>query len=279
VAVYAIGDVQGCYDPLQRLLEGLTFDPARDTLWFAGDLINRGPQSLQVLRLVRSLGDQAVTVLGNHDLTLLAVAEGYVQPKHKDTFHTILEAPDREPLLDWLRHCPLLHHDPELGFTLVHAGLPPQWNLEQAQARAQELEAVLRGPDYRGFLANMFGSEPRRWRNDLQGNERLRCIVNYLTRMRFCRDDGTLSFAQKGAPGSQPADLKPWFQAPGRRNADLNIVFGHWAALGYHREPGIYALDSGCVWGNRLTALRLDVPEDPCCVECWEMRRDVSSIG
>jgi bis(5'-nucleosyl)-tetraphosphatase (symmetrical) len=268
VAVYAVGDVQGCYEPLQRLLAQLRFDPSRDLLWFAGDLVNRGPHSLKVLRLVRSLGERAVTVLGNHDLTLLAVAAGYRQARRKDTFHGILNAADREPLLDWLRHRPLLHHDPALGFTLVHAGLAPQWDLAQAQACAAELEAVLRGPGYRDFLAQMFGSEPRRWAVSLTGIRRLRFIVNCLTRMRFCHPDGTLDFAQNGAPGSQPSALLPWFELPGRRNADLKVVFGHWAALGYYRVPGIYALDSGCVWGNRLTALRLDDPETVHWVPC-----------
>ncbi|MEE4377604.1 MAG: symmetrical bis(5'-nucleosyl)-tetraphosphatase [Candidatus Competibacteraceae bacterium] len=268
MAVYAIGDVQGCYDPLQRLLEQLRFDPAQDMLWFAGDLVNRGPQSLQVLRLVQSLGDRAVTVLGNHDLTLLVVAAGYRQARRKDTFDSILNAPDREALLDWLRQCPLLHHDAALGFTMVHAGLAPQWDLAQAQACAMELETALRGPDYLEFLAQMFGNKPVRWTNSLTGIKRLRFIVNALTRMRFCHRDGTLEFTQKGPPGSQPKSLLPWFEVPKRRNADLNVVFGHWAALGYYRTHGIYAMDSGCVWGKRLTALCLDEPENVQWVSC-----------
>lgn len=273
MAVYAIGDVQGCYASLQRLLERLRFDPGRDTLWFAGDLINRGPQSLPVLRLVRSLGERALTVLGNHDLTLLAVAAGVRQPKHSDTFQAILKAPDREELLHWLRCQPLLHHDAVLGFTLVHAGLAPQWDLLQAQNCAAELEAVLRGPAYRDFIFQMFGSEPRRWRDELQGVERWRFIVNCFTRLRYCHADGALNFSEKGPPGSQAAGLWPWFQVPGRRNAGLNIVFGHWASLGYYRAPGIYALDSGCVWGGRLTAIRLDAPEQVYWVGCEEQRR------
>lgn len=263
MAIYAIGDVQGCYDPLRRLLDLLRFDPALDRLWLVGDLINRGPHSLEVLRLVHGLGERAVVVLGNHDLTLLAVAAGQVKPKRKDTFHSILDAPDRDELLDWLRRCPLLHHDPALGFTMVHAGLPPPWGLDLAQRCAAEVEATLRGPDYPEFLMRMFGGEPRRWRDDLTGHDRLRFTVNALTRMRFCTADGTLSFSEKGSPGSQDPALLPWFAAPGRRNADLHIVFGHWAALGYYRAPGIYALDSGCVWGNRLTAIRLDEPGAP----------------
>lgn len=274
MAVYAIGDIQGCYDPLQRLLDSLNFDATRDTVWFAGDLINRGPQSLHVLRLVYELGDRAITVLGNHDLTLLAVAHGFKKPRRRDTFQTILEAADRETLLDWLRHCPMLHHDPALNFTMVHAGLAPQWDLTQAQSCAAELENTLRGSRYRDFLAQMFGSEPRRWQDHLQGIERLRFICNCMTRMRFCHDDGTLNFSEKGPPGSQPEDLMPWFRIPGRRNAELNIVFGHWASLGFHREHGIYALDSGCVWGNQLTAVRLDAPQEVYGEACHDMRKD-----
>ncbi|MFO1371378.1 MAG: symmetrical bis(5'-nucleosyl)-tetraphosphatase [Candidatus Competibacteraceae bacterium] len=263
MAVYAIGDIQGCYDPLRRLLDALRFDPSADVLWLVGDLINRGPQSLEVLRLVWALRERAVVVLGNHDLTLLAVAAGQVKPKRKDTFHSLLDAPDRHELLDWLRRRPLLHHDPALGFTMIHAGLPPQWDLALAQSCAAELEMTLRGPQYMEFLARMFGSEPRCWRDDLAGYDRLRFTVNALTRMRFCTVDGVLSFSEKGPPGSQGSDLLPWFAVPGRRNADLKLVFGHWAALGYYRAPGVYALDSGCVWGNRLTAIRLDEPGTP----------------
>lgn len=263
MAVYAIGDVQGCYEPLRRLLDLLRFDPAADTLWLVGDLVNRGPRSVEVLRLARGLGERAVTVLGNHDLTLLAVAAGQVKPKRKDTFGTVLEAPDGAELLDWLRQRPLLHHDPALGFTMVHAGLPPQWDLALAQRCAAEVEATLRGSGHEEFLARMFGGEPRRWRDKLSGYDRLRFIVNALTRIRFCTGDGALSLDEKGPVGSQGADLLPWFAAPGRRSASLKIIFGHWAALGYYRAPGLYGLDSGCVWGNRLTAVRLDEPGVP----------------
>ena len=258
MAVYAIGDVQGCYTPLCRLLDQLRFDSSCDQLWLTGDLVNRGPESSKVLGLVRSLQDAAVTVLGNHDLTLLAVAEGFVKARRKDTFYDILDAPEAAEHLDWIRHCPLLHHDAKLGFTMVHAGLAPQWDLAQAQVCAAELEETLRGLAYRGFLAHMFGEQPDHWDNNLAGMERLRCIVNICTRMRFCTANGRLDFGAKGAPGSQPLGLMPWFQIPARRNADLNIIFGHWAALGYYREPGIYALDSGCVWGQHLTALQID---------------------
>jgi len=263
MAVYAIGDVQGCYDPLRRLLDLLCFDPVADTLWLVGDLINRGPHSVEVLRLLRGLGERVIAVLGNHDLTLLAVAAGHAKPKRKDTFHSILDAPDRAGLLDWLRCRPMLHHDPALGFAMVHAGLPPQWDLALAQSCAAEVEGVLRGPLCDEFLARMFGGEPRRWRDDLAGYDRLRFTVNALTRMRFCAEDGTLSLSGKGPPGSQGPGLLPWFAVPDRRSADLNLVFGHWAALGYYRAPGVFALDSGCVWGNRLTAVRLDEPGVP----------------
>ncbi|MFO1433208.1 MAG: symmetrical bis(5'-nucleosyl)-tetraphosphatase [Candidatus Competibacteraceae bacterium] len=273
MAVYAIGDVQGCYTALQRLLERLCFDPSRDTLWFAGDLINRGPQSLAVVRLVRSLGERAIAVLGNHDLTLLAVAEGVRKPKHSDTFQAILTAPDREELLHWLRRQPLLYHDPALGFTLVHAGLTPQWDLQQARSCAAEVEMVLQGPAYQDFIFQMFGSEPRLWCDELQGIERWRFIVNCFTRLRYCHEDGALNFSEKGPPGSQAAGLWPWFQIPWRRHAGLNIVFGHWASLGYYRAPGIYSLDSGCVWGGRLTAIRLDAPEQAYWVDCEQPRR------
>lgn len=258
MATYAIGDIQGCYDPLRRLLDVLRFDPAADSLWLVGDLINRGPHSVEVLRFIRDLGERAVAVLGNHDLTLLAVAAGFVKPKRKDTFDSILKAADGAELVDWLRHRPLLHHDATLGFTMLHAGLPPQWDLALAQQCAREVEATLQGPDCDTFLQQMFGSEPARWRDDLQGYDRLRFTVNALTRMRFCTADGKLSFSEKGPPGSQTLGLMPWFAVPNRRSAALNILFGHWAALGYYRASGIFALDSGCVWGNRLTAIRLD---------------------
>ncbi len=258
MAVYAIGDVQGCHEPLQRLLEWLRFDPADDRLWFVGDLVNRGPESVAVLRLVRDLGARALTVLGNHDLSLLAIAAGVSRPGHKDTIDDVLAAPDADELLDWLRHQPLLHHDAALGYTLVHAGLAPAWDLDTAQACARELEQVLRGPGYREFLARMFGDQPDRWSDELSGIKRLRCITNHLTRMRYCRFDGSLDLGIKSPPGQQSPGLVPWFELPWRRNRDLDIVFGHWAALGHYRAPGIHALDSGCVWGGRLTALRLD---------------------
>lgn len=263
MAVYAIGDIQGCYEPLQRLLEVLRFDATTDQLWLVGDLVNRGPQSAEVLRLLRQLSQQVTAVLGNHDLTLLAVAAGKVAAQAKDTFHHILDAADAGELLDWLRQRPMLHHDPQLGFTMTHAGLPPAWDLPLAQACAAELESTLRGAKWQEFMGKMFGAEPHLWQDELRGTQRLRFTVNALTRMRFCSADGALSFVNKGQIGSQKAQLMPWFAVPQRRNADLNIIFGHWAALGYYRAPGIYGLDSGCVWGKTLTAIRLDAPDVP----------------
>lgn len=258
MSVYAIGDLQGCYDQFRELLDVLGFDPACDRLWLVGDLVNRGPNSLETLRYVRGLGDAAVTVLGNHDLTLLAIAEGFVRKHRSDHIDDVLDAPDRDELLDWLRRQPLLHHDPALGYTMIHAGLPPQWDLPLAQTCAREVETVLAGEKWRDFLANMYGNEPDRWSDTLEGWERLRFITNCLTRMRYCAPDGQLCFKSKGPPGSQPAPYEPWFSIPGRRSASMRIVFGHWSALGDREHDGVYSLDTGCLWGRRLTAMRLD---------------------
>jgi|SRR6185312_6865765 len=270
MAVFAVGDIQGCHDDLMRLLERVHFDDSDDRLWFAGDLVNRGPDSLGVLRFVKGLGDKAVSVLGNHDLHLLAVAAGAAKLRKHDTLDPILETPDRDELLDWLRHRPLLHHDAALGFTLVHAGLPPQWDLAQAQACAHELEQALRGPGHAGFFRQMYGDEPRRWRADLQGAERLRFIVNCFTRLRYCSAAGDLELKHKGAPGTQPAGCLPWFEVPGRASAALHLLFGHWSTLGDISSHNIYPLDTGCVWGGRLTALRLDGDGSDSwyCVDC-----------
>lgn len=272
MAVYAIGDIQGCFRELHHLLDTLHFDPAQDRLWFAGDLVNRGPHSLETLRFVRGLGNAALSVLGNHDLHLLAAADKPARINKHDTLHPILDAPDREDLLDWLRHQPLLHHDATLGFTLVHAGLPPQWDLAQAQACAREVETVLRGADRADYFAHMYGNEPALWSDDLCGWARLRFITNCLTRLRYCDNDGRISLAHKGAPGSQPAGLLPWFTLPRRRSRDLNILFGHWSTLGLRDDPGIYPLDSGCLWGGQLTALRLDTQPQWVRIPCAGIR-------
>lgn len=256
MALYAIGDVQGCFGELQSLLEKLHFDPARDRLWFTGDLVNRGPRSLETLRFIRALGDAAVTVLGNHDLHLLAVAHGVSRTKRRDTFGDVLGAPDRDELLDWLRHRPLLHS--EGGFHLIHAGLPPQWTLYDAARFSGEVESCLRGEDYRSLLQHMYGDKPDLWSESLAYWERLRFTTNCLTRLRYCDIHGRLDFRQKGPPGSQPGNLLPWFQVPGRLSAGADILFGHWSTLGFFAGNGVFCLDTGCLWGGELTALRVD---------------------
>lgn len=257
MAVYAIGDVQGCYDDLQRLLDHLGFN-SDDKLWFCGDLVNRGPHSAPVLRFVRNLGARAITVLGNHDLHLLAMAEGHSKHYPKDTLDNVLDAPDRDELLFWLRQQPLLHHDAELGYTLIHAGLPPQWDLSLARQCACELEAVLRGPTYRHYFEHMYGNQPDRWTPELNGMERLRFITNCFTRLRYCEIDGRLYLKDKGAPGNQPANVMPWFAVPGRKTAHDRILFGHWSTLQVGKRNNTFALDGGCVWAGTLAALRLD---------------------
>jgi bis(5'-nucleosyl)-tetraphosphatase (symmetrical) len=256
MAIYAIGDVQGCHEELLRLVDALRFDPSKDRLWFTGDLVNRGPKSLETLRWVQALGDAAVTVLGNHDLHLLAVAYGASRTKRRDTFGDVLDAPDREELLDWLRHRPLMHG--EGGFYLIHAGLPPQWSIAEAACYAAEVAACLRGGTAPEFFAQMYGDHPERWADGLDHWDRLRFTTNCLTRMRYCKPDGRLDFKQKGAPGSQPNALLPWFRVPGRQSAEARIVFGHWSTLGFYAGDGVFCLDTGCLWGGELTALRLD---------------------
>jgi len=256
MAVYAIGDIQGCFDELEALLDLIGFDPRHDRLWFAGDLVNRGPKSLETLRFVHDL--DAVTVLGNHDLHLLASACIPAYRKHKDTLQSVIDAPDGQVLLDWLRHRPLLHHDETLNYTLVHAGLPPQWDLQTARACAAEVEQVLRGDHYVDFFNTMYGNQPNRWEPGLEGWDRLRFIINCFSRLRFCDSNGHLAPEEKGPPGSQPEQLQPWFSWPHRKSRDMNILFGHWSTLGAYDAPGIHALDTGCLWGGTLTAMRID---------------------
>jgi len=260
MAVYAIGDVQGCHAPLQRLLDHINFDPTADRLWFTGDLVNRGPESLAVLRLVRGLGDAAVTVLGNHDLHLLAIHAHRDRLKPRDTFDDVLAAPDCDELIHWLRLRPLLHHDAELGWTMVHAGLPPQWDLNTARSLAAEAETVLRGPDdqYVDFLAHMYGNLPDHWDPALAGRDRIRFIINCLTRLRYCDETGRLQLKVKQGPNEAPASVYPWFRAPDQRRGDARVVFGHWSTLGYYEKDNVLALDTGCVWGGLLTAARID---------------------
>ena len=258
MAYYAIGDVQGCHDDLMRLLHAVAFSAGQDRLWFTGDLVNRGPKSLATLRYVKSLGDRVVTVLGNHDLHLLAVAHGATGMRPKDTFTDVLAAGDRAELLQWLRERPLLHHDAALGYTLIHAGLPPEWDLDTARRCAAEVEQVLRGDEAAQFFTHMYGNQPDHWDEHLHGWPRLRYITNALTRLRYCDSRGRLALAYKGAPGGQPDSQVPWFASPQRRSRDMKIVFGHWSTLGRCDAEGVYGLDTGCVWGGKLTALRLD---------------------
>ena len=266
MATWAIGDVQGCNAPLQALLEHCAFDPARDRLWFVGDLVNRGPDSLAVLRFVMGLGERAVTVLGNHDLHLLAVASGVRKASRKDTLLAVLEAPDREEILHWLRHRPLAYRENGVPHLMVHAGVPPQWSAEDTLARAAEVEAALRGPQWTEFLGHMYGDHPDIWSDALDGFERLRVITNYLTRMRFCTAEGHLDIANKGGPASANTGFAPWFSHTHRAAAATPIVFGHWAALeGKADTANALALDTGCVWGARLRAMRL---EDGALVHC-----------
>ena len=259
MAHYLIGDVQGCDAPLQRLLDTLAFSPSRDTLWLLGDLVNRGPASAAVLRRLMGYGASARCLLGNHDLHLLAIAHG-VRPLHRsDTLDDVLQAPDRTALLDWLRRQHLALQLDHAGETLlmVHAGVLPAWDAPKTIALAAEVENVLGGPELPGFLHRMYGNEPTRWGDGLQGDARLRVIVNTLTRLRFCTADGEMEFATKEGAGAAPAGYLPWFEVPGRRTADVTVAFGHWSTLGPVDRPDVQALDTGCVWGGCLTALRL----------------------
>ena len=264
MAVWAVGDVQGCGVELEALLERLSFAPDRDRLWFVGDLVNRGPCSLDVLRRVERLGDAAVVVLGNHDLHLLAVARGGAPLRRGDeALQPVLDAPDRERLLDWLQSREMLHHDAGLGATMVHAGLPPQWDIAQARRCAAELESALRSEHSGRLFEAMYGNQPDLWREDLEGEERLRFITNALTRLRVCDASGRLLLKFKGPLAEIPAGAMPWFRSPRRRWAGARVVCGHWSALGYVEEGGVLGLDTGCVWGGTLTAQRLDEPSAP----------------
>jgi bis(5'-nucleosyl)-tetraphosphatase (symmetrical) len=260
VATYIIGDIQGCYTQLQALLKHVNFDAAHDRLWSVGDLVNRGSQSLEVLRFFRDLGERATVVLGNHDMHLLAIVYGDAgHLKAKDTFDKILHAPDRDDLLEWLRHCPMLYHDSDNAVTLIHAGLPPQWNLAEARAYAAEVENVLRGHQAKTFLRDhMYGNKPSKWKKSLHGWERIRFISNCLARLRYCTLDGALVLKKKYGPSSYDDGDMPWFRHPERATRDDLIIFGHWSTLGFYHGDNVYALDSGCLWGGHLSALRLE---------------------
>jgi len=269
MAVYAVGDLQGCLEPLKCLLERVAFDPAKDRLWLVGDLVNRGPQSLETLRFLYSIRESVVCVLGNHDLHLLATSRKIERLKKADTLREVLEAPDSDQLLQWLRQQKLVHHDTERDIAMVHAGIPPQWTLAKALKHAAEVEAALRDDNlYQPFLAGMYGNEPTKWDKDLHGVTRLRVITNYFTRMRFCTSDGKLDLKGKEGIDTALPGYAPWFSHKNRKTRGQKIIFGHWAALeGKCDEPGVYALDTGCVWGAAMTMLNLDTFERYRC-EC-----------
>ncbi|MGZ8257362.1 MAG: symmetrical bis(5'-nucleosyl)-tetraphosphatase [Gallionella sp.] len=254
--IYVVGDVQGCYTELVNLLAEIRFNRNQDRLWLVGDLVNRGPDSLAVLRLVKALGDAATTVLGNHDLHLLAVSVGAAQLHKDDTLDEILAAPDCDELLTWLRHQPLLHV--ENNCVMVHAGLLPNWSIKQAQALANEVEQALQSPDYANYLAHIYGNTPNAWRDDLHGYKRLRVITNVLTRMRICTPQAEMEYKFKGLQSLIPKGFVAWFKLPNRLTIDTTVVFGHWSALGLITEKNLIALDTGCLWGGPLTAIRLE---------------------
>ena len=262
MATYAIGDVQGCYRELRSLLRECGFDARRDHLWFVGDLVNRGPSSLDVLRFVADLGDRARTVLGNHDLHLVASVRGIRPLRAKDTFGDVLDAADADALVDWLRGRPMAHRDPELGFVMAHAGIVPAWTVDDALVHGAELSRALRAPDHRRLLAGMYGNEPDEWRDSLTGLDRLRFITNAFTRMRYCHRNGRLDFSETRPPGAEDPSLVPWFTLRDANADGTRIVFGHWATLQLHaalpRNLHVRHVDTGCVWGGTLTALRLE---------------------
>lgn len=258
MATYAIGDVQGCYDSLMALLDKIDYDDNQDTLWFAGDLVNRGPKSLKTLRFIKGLGDKAISVLGNHDLHLLALYYNQASPKKSDTLEATLQAKDAEEIMHWLRHRPLVHHDKSLNAVMVHAGIPPKWSAKKARKRALEVETFIQSADFKAFFHSMYGNKPSKWKKSLEGMDRLRMIVNYFTRMRFCSQDGQLDLVAKEGLESKPEGFSPWFELD-RKAKDTRIVFGHWAALeGKANAENVFALDTGCVWGGKLSTLRLE---------------------
>ncbi|WP_136474212.1 symmetrical bis(5'-nucleosyl)-tetraphosphatase [Pseudomonas sp. DG56-2] len=271
MAVYAVGDLQGCLQPLKCLLERVNFNPAVDRLWLVGDLVNRGPESLETLRFLYSIRDSLVCVLGNHDLHLLAAWHNIERLKKNDTLREILQAPDAGELLEWLRQQKLLHYDEQRGVVLVHAGIPPQWTLGKALEHASEVEEALRDDNrLKLYLDGMYGNEPNKWSKNLSGVTRLRVITNYFTRMRFCTSEGKLDLKGKEGADTAPPGYKPWFAHKGRRSRHVKIIFGHWAALeGRCNEPGVIALDTGCVWGGAMTLYNVDSGELHRC-ECTD---------
>ena len=256
MATYAIGDLQGCFHSFQALLKQIQFNPERDRLWFVGDLINRGPGSLDVMRWILAHQSSVVTVLGNHDLHTLVVAEGFVSAHRSDTIQSLLDAPDAPELLGWLRQQPLVHF--EHGYLMVHAGLLPDWSVPQALALGHEVQSALQAPNYRDFLKHMYGNDPKRWDDKLTGWDRLRVITNAMTRLRICSADGEMEFKFKGELQNIPDGYQPWFELSQRASVNTPIVFGHWSALGLQHKNNVYSLDTGCLWGGHLSAMRLD---------------------
>ena len=263
MSTYAIGDLQGCYAEFQDLLNEINFDESKDTLWFVGDLVNRGPESLKCLRFVKSLGKNAKTVLGNHDLHLLAIANNVRKPHREDTFDEILNADDANELLDWIRHLPLLVYDEALNFTMIHAGLPPQWSLKKARKLAKETESLLQSEQFNDFIHNMYGNQPDLWSKTLTGNDRHRFIINCFTRIRYLEKTGKLNLKENNAPGTQAKNLMPWYALPNRKSNKDKIIFGHWSTVMLGNEHNfkqynVYPIDTGCLWGRPLTAMRLE---------------------
>jgi bis(5'-nucleosyl)-tetraphosphatase (symmetrical) len=263
MSTYAIGDLQGCYSELQDLLDKINFDETNDQLWFVGDLVNRGPDSLKCLRFVKSLGEKAKIVLGNHDLHLLAIANGVRKPHRKDTLDEILNADDANDLFNWIRHQPLLLNEPELNFTMIHAGLPPQWSLKKAIKLARETEEILQSKQFNDFLNNMYGDQPDIWSKTLKDHDRNRFIVNCFTRIRYLEETGKLNLKENGAPGTQVDTLIPWYALPERKTKQDKIIFGHWSTVTLgekqnFKQYNVYPLDTGCLWGEKLTAMRLE---------------------
>lgn len=263
MSTYAIGDIQGCFKELLRLLDKINFDETNDRLWFVGDLVNRGPDSLETLNFIMNLGKSAITVLGNHDLHLLVIAEGLAMPKKKDTLASIITSPDKRIIIDWVRQQPLMHHDKELNFSMIHAGLSPEWEIHQALELALEVSHLLNSDNYLSFLEVMYGNKPNAWSENLIGNDRIRFIVNCFTRMRYLNNSNELEFSEKGAPGSQGDHLSPWFTVDDRKTKHNKIVFGHWSTvhLGTIKDfkpYNVYPIDTGCLWDGDLTALRLE---------------------
>ena len=256
MATFAIGDLQGCYRQFEQLLDLIGFDRVQDRLWLVGDIVNRGPDSLKILRFVKGLTDAVIMVLGNHDLHLLMVAEGCASLSRNDTIQDILSAPDREELLHWLRQQKLLHVDG--NYALVHAGLLPSWSIAQASELARAVEVVIRGEEFHEFCSHMYGDQPDHWKDGLSGYARLRVVINAMTRMRVCTPDGKMDFKFKGMVKDIPDGYLPWFETPHRASREATIIFGHWSALGLQLRNNLIALDTGCLWGGTLTAIRLD---------------------